>query len=437
MLGTLNRRLLEFIAASPSPFHTVDTVSALLEQDGFMRLCAAAPWQLQPGGRYYFTVNDSSLIALHLPEGTPTGFTMSAAHSDSPTFKLKEHPQSSAAAGAYVQLQTERYGGMLMGSWLDRPLGVAGRVLVEKGGRVISRLVHLDQDLAVIPSVAIHMNRSVNDGYAYNAAVDTLPLYGMGADAPSLLALAAEHAGVDEKEILGHDLFLTCRSHGTVAGSDASLLLSPRLDDLSCAFGCLEGFLNADSSTAITVYGLFDNEETGSESKQGAASTLLRDTLRRAAFSLGMDEEGYQRLLANSFLVSADNAHAKHPNHPELADPHNAPVLNGGIVLKYNANQRYTTDGVSAALMRTICRMAEVPVQVYANRSDMVGGSTLGSIANTHVPVRTVDIGLAQLAMHSAYETMGSADLPYLVDAMTTLYSKALCMDQEGGLSWV
>ncbi len=436
MLGTLNRRLLEFIAASPSPFHTVDTVSALLEQDGFTPLSAAAPWQLQPGGRYYFTVNGSSLITLRIPEGAPTGFTMSAAHSDSPTFKLKEHPQSTAAGNTYVQLQTERYGGMLMASWLDRPLGVAGRVLVEKQGRIVSRLVHLDQDLAVIPSVAIHMNRAANDGFKYNAAVDTLPLYGVGGDAPSLLALAAENAGVEESDIVGHDLYLTCRSRGTVAGGDDSLLLAPRLDDLGCAFGCLEGFLNADSSDAINVYCLFDNEETGSESKQGAASTLLRDTLRRTAFALGMDEEGYQRLLATSFLVSADNAHAKHPNHPELSDPQNTPVLNGGVVIKYNANQRYTTDGVSAALMRSICRMAEVPVQVFANRSDMAGGSTLGSIANTHVPVRTVDIGLAQLAMHSAYETMGSADLPYLVEAMTTLYGKSLRVDNDGGLYW-
>ncbi len=436
MLGTLNRRLLEFITASPSPFHTVATVSALLEQDGFVPLSAAAPWQLQPGGRYYFTVNDSSLIALHIPDGTPTGFTMSASHCDSPTFKLKAHPQSSAAGNAYVQLQTEPYGGMLMSTWLDRPLGVAGRVLVEEQGRIVSRLVHLDQDLAVIPSVAIHMNRSVNDGFKYNAAVDTLPLYGVGSDAPSLLSMAAEVVGVTEKDILGHDLYLTCRSRGTVAGCNDSLLLSPRLDDLGCAFGCLEGFLNADSSDAITVYCLFDNEETGSASKQGAASTLLRDTLRRTVFALGMDEEGYQRLIANSFLVSADNAHAKHPNHPELADPQNAPVLNGGVVIKYNANQRYTTDGVSTALMRSICRMADVPVQVFANRSDMAGGSTLGSIANTHVPVRTVDIGLAQLAMHSAYETMGSADLPYLVEAMTTLYSKSLHVDNDGSLYW-
>lgn len=436
MLGTLNRRLLEFIAASPSPFHTVDTVSALLEQDGFTPLSAAAAWQMQPSGRYYFTVNGSSLIALRIPEGMPAGFLMTAVHSDSPTFKMKEHPQSTAAGSAYVQLQTERYGGMILSSWLDRPLGVAGRVLVEEQGRIVSHLVHLDQDLAIIPNVAIHMNHATNDGFKYNPAVDMLPLYSAGADAPSLLALAAENADVAEKDILGHDLYLTCRCRGTVAGSNGSLLLAPRLDDLSCAFGCLEGFLNADSSDAITVYGIFDNEETGSETKQGAASTLLRDTLRRTAFALGMDEEGYQRLLSTSFLVSADNAHAKHPNHPELSDPQNFPVLNGGIVIKYNANQRYTTDGVSAALIRSICRMAEVPVQVFANRSDMLGGSTLGSIANTHVPIRTVDIGLAQLAMHSAYETMGSADLPYLVEAMTTLYSKTLHMETDGSLYW-
>ena len=435
MQETLNRRMLEFISASPSPFHTVYTACALLQHAGFTPLPRNSAWHLEKGKSYYLTVNGSTLIALRIPSGTPEGFVMSASHSDSPTFKLKECPQHTAA-GHYLQLNVERYGGMLMAPWFDRPLGVAGRVLTEQDGRVTSHLVHIDQDLAVIPSVAIHMNRNANDGFKYNAAVDTQPLYAVGTDEPSLLSLAAQAAHVAEEDILGHDLYLTCRSRGSVAGANHELMIAPRLDDLACAFSCLQGFLNAAPSDAIGVYCLFDNEEVGSETKQGAASTLLRDTLRRTVFSLGYGEEDFQRFLASSFLVSADNAHARHPNHPVLCDSENTPYLNGGIVIKYNANQRYTTDGISAALMRSICLMANVPVQVYANRSDMAGGSTLGSIANTTVPVQTVDIGLAQLAMHSACETMGTTDLRYLVQAMTTLYSKSLHLCDDGSWCW-
>ena len=407
----------------------------MLEEAGFVHLAMGQDWQLVPGGKYYLTANGSSLLALRIPAGKASGFMMTASHSDSPTFKLKEHPQRTSA-GHYQQLNVEGYGGMLMAPWFDRPLGVAGRILTEENGRVQSHLVHLDRDLAVIPSVAIHMNRAANDGLKYNGAVDTQPLFAVGEDGPSVLELAAQAAGVEAGDILGHDLYLTCRSGGTVLGANRELLMAPRLDDLACAFGCLEGYLESGESDAIAVYCLFDNEEVGSATKQGAASTLLRDTLRRAAFALGYSEEGWQQLLSGSFLVSADNAHARHPNHPELCDSENTPYLNQGLVIKYNANQHYTTDGVSAALLRSVCRKAGVPVQVFANRSDMRGGSTLGSIANTTVPVRTVDIGLPQLAMHSAVETMGCEDLDALVRAMKAVYSSALRVDEDGSFRW-
>lgn len=433
MENTLNRQLLADIAASPTAFHAVATAAARLERSGYCRVDAARDWSLQGGGRYYFTVNDSTLIAFRLPQGTPTGFIITASHSDSPAFKIKANPQRTAA-GHYVQLNTERYGGMLLSTWLDRPLGIAGRLLVEEDGRVVSRLVYPARNLAIIPSVAPHLNSDANNGFKLNAAVDTYPLFSTAESGGDLMDLLAHEAGMDKERILSHDLYLVCRDGGANLGAGEEFLCSPRLDDLGCAFGCLEGFLTASGSDAAAVYCLFDNEEVGSSTKQGAASTLLRDTLRRIFHALGGGEAYWQRLLGGSFLVSADNAHARHPNHPELSDEQNCPYLNGGLVVKYNANQRYTTDGVSDALLRQLCREAGVPLQRYANRSDLPGGSTLGSIATTQVPIRAVDIGLAQLAMHSCYETMGSADYAHLVRAMTALYSRSLITE---GSSWM
>ena len=426
----MNQQLLQFIAAAPTAFHAVSQVSKHLEADGYTKLRSDAPWVLAAGGKYYLTCNDSSLIAFRVPACAPQGFMLSATHSDSPTFKLKPAPQRTAAP--YAQLSTERYGGMLLQSWLDRPLSVAGRVLVEENGRVVSRLIAPDDFSVLIPSVAVHLDRTANDGKKLNPAVDLLPLYGM-ADGTTFTAQLAKWANTTEENILGHDLYLVCQDSGALWGANKAFISAPRLDDLACVFGCLQGFLQAEENSAVNVLCVFDNEETGSETKQGAGSTLLRDTLRRIANGLDCD---YEALLARSFMVSADNAHALHPNHPELSDRDNCPVLNGGIVIKYNANQRYTTDAVSAALLRMLCRKADVPVQTFANRSDMAGGSTLGSIANTHLPVRTVDIGLPQLAMHSAFETMGSADLKSLIKAMTAFYSTALDIADDGALYW-
>ena len=263
------------------------------------------------------------------------------------------------------------------------------------------------------------------------ANIDTLPLYGMQEASGSFRSVVAKAAGVQEDEVLGEDLSLYVRTRGTCLGAKNEFILAPRLDDLGCVFGLLEGFLAAKASGSVPVFCAFDNEEVGSQTKQGAASSLLSDTLRRIALALGLNEEGYLRMLAQSFLVSADNAHGVHPNHPEYADMTNTPRLNGGVVIKFNANQRYTTDGVSCALFTAVCREAGAPVQVYANRSDMPGGSTLGSIATTKVSVPSVDIGLAQLAMHSCVETAGAEDLDALVKAMTCYYGKTLTRSGE------
>ena len=424
------KRLFDFLAASPSCYHAVQALSDRLTQEGYTQLHEADAWTLTAGGKYFVTRNGSSLLAFRVPAGAPAGFLMAAAHTDSPTFKIKHNPEKKA--GPYVQLSTEKYGGMLMGTWFDRPLSVAGRVVTAKDGKLETKLVDVDRDLLVIPSVAIHMNRAANDGFKLMANVDTLPLYGMQEASGSFRSVVAAAAGVKEDEILGEDLSLYVRTRGTVFGAKDEFLLAPRLDDLGCVFGLLEGFLAAAPSGSVPVFCAFDNEEVGSETKQGAASSLLSDTLRRIALALGLGEEGYLRLLAQSFLVSADNAHAVHPNHPEFADRNDRPKINGGIVIKYNANQRYTTDSVSAAVFGEICKAAGVPVQRFTNRADMPGGSTLGNISSAHVSIDTVDIGLPQLAMHSAYETAGVKDTEYLIRAAAEFYSRSFRRTTEG-----
>ena len=334
----LTEQLFDFLAASPSCYHAVQALAERLERSGYAQLREQDAWTLTPGGKYFVTRNGSSLLSFRIPQSAPAGFLMAAAHTDSPTFKIKHNPEKKS--GPYVQLSTEKYGGMLMGTWFDRPLSVAGRIVTAKDGKLETKLVNVDRDLAVIPSVAIHMNRAANEGFKFMANIDTLPLYGMQESSGSFRSVVAKAAGVQEDEVLGEDLSLYVRTRGTCLGAKNEFILAPRLDDLGCVFGLLEGFLAAKASGSVPVFCAFDNEEVGSETKQGAASSLLSDTLRRIALALGLNEEGYLRMLAQSFLVSADNAHGVHPNHPEYADMPNAPRLNGGVVIKYNANQR-------------------------------------------------------------------------------------------------
>ena len=415
------KALMDFLDGAHSVFHAVAGIEKVLVENGYTCLQEQARWALTLGGKYYVTRGGSAVIAFQVPEGACKGFLMSASHADRPTFKVKENGEQ---VGAYTRLLVERYGGMLMAPWFDRPLSIAGRVLVETENGVASRLVDIDRDLLMIPNVAIHMNRKANDGYAYNPAVDLLPLLG-GKDAKGKLhALLEQEAG---GKILGHDLFLYIRENARVWGVDEEYISAQAIDDLECAWCCTQGFLKAKPAESMPVLCVFDSEEVGSSSLQGAASNLLESVLRRICDSLQLE---YDRALAQSMMVSADNAHAIHPNHPEYADAANAPVMGKGIVLKYNANQRYTTDGVTAALFRKVCQQAEVPVQTYYNRADLPGGSTLGNISLSHVSVPSVDIGLPQLAMHSCYETAAVQDALYLEEAMAVYYSSTLeCPD--------
>lgn len=415
-MATINE-FQNFLDKAHSVYHSIALLTKQLEEEGYTQLFEGENWQLSKGGKYYLTRGGSALIAFRIPQQAPVGFMLTASHSDRPTFKFKENGE---LTGTYTRLSTEKYGGMLIAPWLDRPLSLAGRVLVEENGKMQSKLVDIDKDLMLIPNVAIHMNRKANDGYTWNPAVDTLPLIGGKETAGKLNEMLKELAG---GEILGHDLYLYVRQKASIWGIDDEFISGQAIDDLQCAWCCTQGFLQAKPGKAIPVLCVFDSEEVGSSSMQGAASTLLEDVLERICKSIDLE---LPTMLSRSFMVSADNAHAVHPNHPELADPKNAPVMNGGIVLKFNSNMRYTTDGASAAILRSVCKMADVPVQTYYNRADLPGGSTLGNISLSHVSVLSADIGIAQLAMHSAYETSGTKDVQHLVSAMACFYSLAL-----------
>ena len=434
MYRKIAEEALAFIGKNPTAFHTVASVREALEQNGYRELLESGAWQLEPGARCYVCRNGSSIIAFHLgTELERYSFNIAASHTDSPTFKLKEH-SAHQSGGRYTTLHVEGYGGMICSTWLDRPLSIAGRVLVQReDGSITAELVNLDRDLVLIPSVAIHMNRAVNDGFAFNKQVDMLPLFS-GEEGGSLASLLAEALGVGEEQLLSSDLYLYSRDRASVWGRSGEFISSGRLDDQQCVFASLRGFLGASNSRSVNVLACFDNEEVGSGTKQGAASPFLQDVLRRINLALGKGEEEYLRALASSFMLSADNAHAVHPNHPEHSDAENRVFMNAGVVVKAHAGQKYTSDGMSVAVVKALAGRGEVPLQFFSNRSDMNGGSTLGNIAMTHVPVKCADIGLPQLAMHSCYETAGVKDTWYMVRLMEELFRSHFEETDSGAL---
>ena len=431
MYEETTEKLLDFIEKSPTAFQAVDEMQKRLTENGFEVLSEKEYWKLVPGGKYLVTRNNSALIAFCIPEKESRVFHIMASHSDSPSFKIKENPEIKVD-NSYVKLNVEKYGGMLMAPWFDRPLSVAGRVIVKGKDGLEEKLVDIKRDLVMIPNLAIHMNREANNGVAYNPQKDLLPLFAAGNTDRTLLEIIAEQVGIKKEDIISHDLFLYNRMPGTVWGADREFVSSARLDDLQCAFASMEGLLRAQNYGSIAVHCVMDNEEVGSGTKQGAASTFLKDTLLRINMGLGRTYEEYLMTLAGSFMVSADNAHALHPNYTDKTDPTNHPVLNKGIVIKFNANQKYCTDAVSAAVFEEICNRANVPYQIYVNRSDILGGSTLGNISTTQVPVNTVDIGLAQLAMHSPYETGSVKDTDYMIQVMKTFFEASVRQTEDG-----
>lgn len=415
--------LCRFLNGAKSVYHSTQLLAQRMKQENYQYLSESEPWHLKPGGKYYMTRGGAALIAFRVPETEPAGFMISAGHSDRPTFKVKENP---VLNGKYQRLAVEPYGGMLMSTWLDRPLSLAGRVMVEKDGVIETKIIDVDRDLLLIPNVAIHMNRTVNQNQSWNSAVDLIPLMADAGEDEKLMTMLEE---ISDGKILGHDLYLYVRQPASVWGLQEEFISSAAIDDLTCIWCAAEGFLAAKPANAIPLFCTFDSEEVGSNSMQGAGSNLLELVMLRICRAMGWEAE---RMLGQSFMVSADNGHAVHPNHPEYADANHAPVLNGGIVLKFNANQRYTTDGVSSAVFRKICEKAGVATQTYCNRADIPGGSTLGHISMTHVSIHSVDVGLPQLAMHSSYETAGVQDILDMLKVMTCFYGCSLQSHKDG-----
>ena len=432
---TINEELLTFIKDHPSVYHVIEGQKRLLEEAGYKELKESEKWEIAGGGRYFVTRGGSSIAAFRIPKGEPDGFMILASHSDSPSFKVKENPVMTAD-GFYKKLNVEAYGGALYGPWFDRPLSVAGRVFLRTERGAAQKLVSIDRDLLMIPSLAIHMDRQANKGVELKVQRDLLPLYGTTGD-PDLMELLSVENGFDAGDVLSSDLYLVNCQEPAIWGAGGEFISSPRLDDLQCAYASLRGFLMSEDCREIALHVVFNNEEVGSLTRQGADSDFLEETVRRIAGALKVSENTFGTMLTNSFMLSADNAHGYHPNHPEKCDPVNHPKMGKGVVLKFSGNQKYATDAESAAVTYLLAEKAGVPVQVFTNHSDIPGGSTLGNISGRHLSVKTADIGLAQLAMHSPYETASAADTEAMVALANALFTSGMKVTGDGAFELI
>lgn len=417
---SLIKEVINFIDKSPTMYHAVSNVSAELEEDGYIELYESNDWRLENGGKYYVK-RMSSVIAFSIPKKVDknSGYMIISSHSDSPCFKIKPNSEISVE-DKYKKLNVEKYGGMIYSSWLDRPLSVAGRLTIKTETGVETKLIDFDRDLITIPNPAIHLNHKINSGYTYDVQKDLLPLYSNKNDSSFEDDLASE-SNIDKNDIWGSDLFVYNRNRGTIFGRDNEFFSAPRIDNLECAYLSLKAFMKPNN-TIPKVLCVFDNEEVGSGTKQGAKSTFLYDCLLRISEGFNEKYSKYLMRLASSFMLSADNGHALHPNFQELSCPTNRPFLNGGVLIKYNASQKYTTDSVSEAIFKRICIEDNIKYQEYVNRSNLAGGSTLGNLLSEKVSINTIDIGVPQLSMHSAYETAGVHDAKSMLDVMTKFY---------------
>ncbi len=419
--------LIDYIRKSPTAFHTIANIETELKEKGFVYLDGKKAWKVNPGGKYYTISNGTTLIAFDVPEESYVGYRMIASHSDTPGFKIKTNPDKKLVSkdnqAGYTSLSVEKYGGPLLAPWFDRPLSIAGRVLYQGEAGIEEVLVDFKEPCLSIVNLAIHQNREANNGMEYKVGKDMIPLWAGHENETGFMKRVAGLLGVDEEQILDTDLFVYNQMDGTLWGANQEFLSAPRLDDLLCVYASKEAFLESESKEYVKVLAVFDSEEVGSGTMQGAKSTYLRDSLNRLSQALGHSEEAHQMALANSVLVSADNAHALHPNYVEKSDQANGVYLNRGIVIKYSANQRYTTDARSGAYMKALCKKYDIPYQVFHNHPDVVGGSTLGNLAVQQLPVMSVDVGAPQLAMHSAYETVGARDVGDMLDMMKAFWN--------------
>lgn len=423
--------LMKFLDASVCNVWAVETAKSILLETGFTELDMRDAWQLKPGGRYFVIKNGTAIIAFIAGTASPaSGYRIIAAHSDSPGFRIKPNPEI-PVDGNILKLNTEVYGGPILYTWFDRPLSIAGKVVIKTDNplKPDTRLVRIQKPVLTIPHLAIHYNRAVNDGNPLSRQKDMLPVIGIVNETASrkdlVLKLIAAETNVAADDILDCDLMLYDTTPACRVGIDGEFITSGRIDDLEMVYCALTALTEtAEDPIGMTrVMAIFDNEETGSGTKQGAGSPLLYNILRRVNASLGGDDETFIRGIAASFMVSADNAHGTHPNYAEKQDPTNHPVLGGGPVVKINANCKYMTDAESAAIFKSICDKAGVPCQYFVNHSDVAGGSTLGNILTGQLELRGVDMGAAQWAMHSVRETASCADVAYVVKAFSTFYT--------------
>ena len=428
MTAQLTKQLMDFIDASPTMFHTISACKEILEAHGFTYLDQRAPWTLQQGGKYYTTTNDSALAAfcINSLDIEKEGFKIVGAHGDVPGFRIKPNPQMQS--DNYIKLNTEGYGGPILSTWFDRPLSVAGRVAVKSDNVLFPemRLIDINKPILIIPNLAIHMNREVNSGVSINKQKDTLPILtylNEPADENFMLTLMAETLDVAKEDILDADLYLYPFEKSMLVGLNEEFISAPRLDDLSMTYSGLYGILNNTSTKGVSMFVCFDNEEIGSHTKQGADSPMLGNILERILLALGKTREDLFTAYANSFIISADVAHLSHPNYMEKSDPTNKVLPGNGPAIKVNANFSYTTDSDSYGVFAALCKANAIPFQVFVNRSDERGGSTIGPLATSHLGIRSVDIGTPMLAMHSARELMAAADFIHTAEALKAFFS--------------
>jgi len=407
--------LIDYIYDSPTAFNAVETSKDLLLENGFNELKMNEKWKLKVGGKYFITKNSSSLTAFVInSDNMQDGFRIIGSHSDSPTFRIKPNAEMTVE-NSYLKLNTEGYGGAILSTWFDRPLAIAGRVVLKSENVLCPReeIININRPVCIIPNIAIHMNRSINDGYKFNKQKDTLPLVGLINDTLEkddfLLNEISRELNVDKKEILDFDLYLYEYEKGNIIGPSEEFISSSRLDNLSMAHASLHGLIDSKGKNGINIASIFDNEEVGSSTKQGADSNMLLNLLERICISLGKDREEFFSAIYSSFMISADLAHALHPNLVEKHDPTNKPIMGGGPVIKISANQAYTSDAFSSGVYKNICEKCGVKYQQFVNRSDERGGSTIGPISSTHLDINSVDIGSPILSMHSVRE-LGSVE---------------------------
>lgn len=418
------KELLDFIQKSNSPFHACREICNILDDAGFTFIEESQDFNLEKGGKYYTTRNSSSVVAFEIGEKVDDfNYLLTLSHLDSPTFKVKDIPE--VKSDNYTTINLEKYGGAILNTWVDRPLSLAGRVMVEENNRIYEKLVNIDEDLLVIPNVAIHLNGRINEE-PLDIDRDYFALFASGKR--DFVEFLKEYMDIKDGRILGKDLYLVNRTNPQIFGADKEFLSTGKLDNLESSYTTLMGFISSCKSNAIKIYASFDSEEVGSNTMQGAMSTLLKDVLERISMALGKDMKEHKKIIAKSFVVSADNAHAIHPNRPDLYDKENYPEINKGIVLKENASQKYMTSAYSRAIFKSILDKYNIPHQSYANKNSLRGGATLGNLSNMEVSMHGVDIGLSQLAMHSSYETAGTKDIGYMIDGIKHFYESEIIM---------